>query len=101
MSNQNNSPQMRSHTNLTWDKIRAKNLKVGDKLFWRHKKYNDYVGKVEENKLIKIVTIRAVNNVEIKTDFGDYNRDTGLNMFEACGCKRFCDCYGKLFFMEK
>ncbi len=79
-----------------WDKERAKTLKAGDKLLWKHKKYRDYVGQIEEEKLQKVVTINSINELEIKTDFGDYNIETGRNTFEACGCKRFCDCYGVL-----
>ena len=83
-----------------WDASKVSELKVGDTLIWRHKKYNDYVGKVEEDKLIKSVTVKAINDIEIKTDFGDYNIKTGRNTFEACGCKRFCDCYGVLSFTD-
>lgn len=75
----------------------AKTLKEGDKLLWIHEKLCEYQKQgIEESKLQKIVTIKKITDTLIKTDFGDYRLKDGKNSEIPCGCKRFCDCYGRV-----
>lgn len=74
-----------------------KNVKVGDTLIWKHIKYDEFVNKHKIEKIYKKVTVRFTTEEFIKTDFGTYDIKTGKNQFEACGCNRFCDCYGKVY----
>ena len=49
--------------------------------------------------LVRTVSILRIQGDVIKTDFGSYALSTGKNLFYACGCKRFCDCYGQLYLL--
>lgn len=81
---------------MNWDKEKTKDLKNGDTLIWKHSKYNQLIKKYPKEKLLKEVTIKMINQELIKTNFGSYSLETGKNIFQACGCMRFCDCYGYL-----
>lgn len=51
--------------------------------------------------LVRTLTIERIQGDVIKTDFGSYSLDSGKNIFYACGCKKFCDCYGQLYLLIK
>lgn len=72
-------------------------LKEGDKVKWIHNKYYGYLGKVSPHRLEKILEIKKITENTIETEFGTYYKDTGENIFEPCGCNRFCDCFGKIY----
>ncbi len=75
----------------------ALSLKEGDKLIWIHDKKEEYQKQgIDESKLQKIVTVKKITDMLIKTDFGDYRLEDGKNSEIPCGCKRFCDCYGRV-----
>ncbi|MBN2869431.1 MAG: hypothetical protein JXK04_00585 [Campylobacterales bacterium] len=54
-----------------------------------------------DERLVRTVTVLEIRGEVIKTDFGSYALSTGKNMFYACGCKRFCDCYGQLYLINR
>ena len=47
--------------------------------------------------LVKTISILRIQGDVIKTNFGSYSLETGKNIFYACGCKKYCDCYGQLY----
>lgn len=52
-----------------------------------------------DTRLIKRLTVTVIQGNVLKTNFGSYALSTGKNIFQACGCKRFCDCYGQLYLL--
>lgn len=50
-------------------------------------------------RLVKRLTVTAIQGDVLKTNFGSYALHTGKNIYQACGCKRFCDCYGQLYLL--
>ena len=66
-------------------------------VIWIHQKSHELINHIEKEKLYKTLTIKDIKNGKIKTDFGDYLIESGRNVFEPCGCKKLCDCYGKIY----
>lgn len=52
-----------------------------------------------DTRLVKRLTVTRIQGEVLKTNFGSYALSTGKNIFQACGCKRFCDCYGQLYLL--
>ena len=52
-----------------------------------------------DTRLVKRLTVTQVQGEVLKTNFGSYALSTGKNIFQARGCKRFCDCYGQLYLL--
>jgi len=81
-----------------WDETAARRLSAGDRLLWIHTKRSHYSSlDPADEKLLKTVIVTGMTTDLLLTDFGKYRFSDGKNQFEACGCKRFCDCYGKLY----
>lgn len=81
-----------------WDPERARNLSLSAKAVWVHSSREKY-HRLDpfDPCLVRTVSILRIQGDVIKTDFGSYALSTGKNIFYACGCKRFCDCYGQLY----
>lgn len=81
-----------------WEAISARSLQKGDRLLWIHTKRAHYTSiPSDDEKMIRHVTVTGMTDDLILTDFGKYRIESGKNQYEACGCKRFCDCYGRLY----
>ncbi len=84
-----------------WDQEQARNLCVPTQAVWvhslreKHHRLDPF-----DPCLVRTVTILRIQGDVIKTDFGSYFVQTGKNVFYACGCKRFCDCYGQLYLLS-
>ena len=79
------------------DKMTLSNIKAGDRLRWRHRNAQELMDVAKNpEQLERIVTVKVVFEHYLKTDFGDYFITTGCNVDPACGCKRFCNCWGKV-----
>jgi hypothetical protein len=79
------------------DKMTLSTIKVGDYLCWQHRnadELKDFAKSPEQ--LARIVKVTAVFERYIKTDDGDYFIHNGCNVDAACGCNRFCNCWGKV-----
>lgn len=84
-----------------WDPEAALLLEPGATLLWVHEKRHEFPKlSPEDPKLVRKVTIKWIREGLVKTDFGTYRLEDGKNSAYACGCKRFCDCYGKLWLTE-
>lgn len=68
---------------------------------WIHLKKKDFIGKTKDENLYKKLTIKSLTSDLIKTNFGTYFLENGKNILSPCGCKRFCECYGKLFLISE
>ena len=76
-------------------------LQPGDTLLWIHEKRKEYTDlDPMDNRLVHTVRVRKVTDERIVTNFGTYLHN-GINVFRACGCKRFCDCWGRLYQMDE
>ncbi len=74
---------------------------VGDKLLWQHRRASELKPQATSSEqLQRTVTVTAVFADYVKTDFGDYFLHNGFNVDAACGCKRFCDCWGEVKRLE-
>lgn len=80
-----------------WDESAAKALHPGINLIWVHNHRKRYASTQNESCLIRSVEIIKIDQHDITTDFGKYSLKTGRNIHNACGCMRFCDCYGRLY----
>ncbi|KFN38724.1 MAG: hypothetical protein JU82_10420 [Sulfuricurvum sp. MLSB] len=85
-----------------WDQERAQNLSVPAQAVWVHSLREKY-HRLDpfDPCLVRTVSILRIQGDVIKTDFGSYSVQTGKNIFYACGCKRFCDCYGQLYLLTR
>lgn len=84
-----------------WNEDIAKTLTINNKLLWVHNRRKKFTSlEQDDRRLIKRVNILGFNNCDIKTDFGDYSLESGKNVHDACGCLRFCDCYGRLYLLN-
>jgi hypothetical protein len=85
-----------------WKKEALLNLPLPSPILWVHS-FREKYHRLEpyENSLVRTLTIERIQGDVIKTDFGSYSLDTGKNIFYACGCKKFCDCYGQLYLFVK
>lgn len=104
---------MRTYRNITdeelsllgavrdWNADIAKTLSLGSELLWVHNRRKKFTSiDQDDERLVKRVNILGFNNCDIKTDFGDYSLESGTNAHDACGCLRFCDCYGRLYLLH-
>jgi len=81
-----------------WDEHAAKTLQPDSELLWIHNRRRQYTSlQQDDTRLIRTVKIKRVDAYEITTDFGKYAIESGRNVHTACGCMRFCDCYGRLY----
>jgi hypothetical protein len=83
------------------NKMSLSNIKPGQRLRWQHRnaaEVRDFAQSAEQ--LERIVNVKAVFEDYIKTDFGDYFIHTGCNVDAACGCKHFCNCWGRVETLE-
>lgn len=81
-----------------WDTQKALTLPIPSTLLWVHASREKYHRLDPMDPcLIKTITVQRIQGDVIKTNFGSYSLDTGRNLFYACGCKKFCDCYGQLY----
>lgn len=83
-----------------WDSKKANNLKIGDSVIWIHQKSHELIKNIKKDELYKILTIKDIKNKKLNTEFGDYFIESGKNVFEPCGCKKLCDCYGKIYLQK-
>lgn len=84
--------------NRQWDAEVLRTLQPGTSLLWVHTKRQHYTSlSPNDERLIRKINVVKIDEHHITTDFGKYTLDTGKNVHAACGCKRFCDCYGQLF----
>lgn len=83
---------------LQWSQERAAALKSGDTLLWVHgRRHRMGALPPTDSRLLRRVEVIAMTPDIIVTDFGKYHLSNGRNLFAACGCKRFCDCYGSVY----
>jgi hypothetical protein len=81
--------------------MKLADVKVGDQLLWQHRQAKDLQEQAKyPEQLRRFVTVTAVFADYIKTDFGDYLIRSGFNTDAACGCKRFCNCWGEVLMLE-
>lgn len=72
-------------------------LKIGDKLLWRHRQADALQDQAKSlEQLQRYVTVKAIFENYVKTDFGDYFIRNGFNVDAPCGCNRFCACCGRV-----
>ena len=81
-----------------WDEAIARALQPDTELLWVHNRRQKYTS-LDKNdaRLIRSVRIVKIDDYNITTNFGKYALETGRNVHDACGCMRFCDCYGRLY----
>jgi len=104
---------MRTHRNITdeelsdlgvirdWDADIARTLTPQSTLLWVHNRRKKFTS-IDQNdeRLVRHLKVVHINDYDIKTDYGSYSLDSGKNIYDACGCKRFCDCYGRLYLLK-
>jgi len=75
--------------------MKLKDIHPGDQLLWRHTRRSEVEGLARRpQQLQRTITVKAVFESYVKTDFGDYFIEDGRNLNAPCGCNRFCNCYG-------
>jgi len=75
--------------------MKLKNIQAGDTLIWRHRDADELKALAKSpRQLERSITVKAVFDEHIKTNFGDYTLANGCNTYTPCGCNRFCNCYG-------
>lgn len=85
-----------------WNSQKALTLPVPSTLLWVHSSREKYHRLDPMDAcLIKTIIVQRIQGDVIKTNFGSYSLDTGKNLFYACGCKKFCDCYGQLYLLKE
>ena len=101
---------MRNYRNITdeelsalgvtreWDAQQARALAMQSELLWVHNRRQKFTSlELNDERLIRHVTVLGINDYDITTNFGRYSLENGRNVHDACGCMRFCDCYGRLY----
>jgi hypothetical protein len=85
-----------------WDRQKALSLPLPSTVLWVHsaREKHHRLDPMDPCLVRKITVLRIQGDV-IKTDFGSYSLSTGKNLYYACGCKKFCDCYGQLYLLKK
>jgi len=84
-----------------WNKEALLSLPLPAKILWIHSSREKFHRlDPHDSCLIRVITIQRIQGDVIKTDFGSYSLQTGKNLFYACGCKKFCDCYGQLYILK-
>lgn len=85
-----------------WNKSFLLTLSIPTQILWIHSSREKFHRLDPYDPcLIRIITIERIQGDVIKTNFGSYSTDTGKNIFYACGCKKFCDCYGQLYLLSQ
>lgn len=81
-----------------WNGSIARTLTPDTQLLWVHNRRQKYTSlEPGDERLLRKVTILKIDDYDITTNFGKYSLETGKNVHDACGCMRFCDCYGRLY----
>ncbi|AFV97645.1 MULTISPECIES: hypothetical protein [unclassified Sulfuricurvum] len=84
-----------------WDSHTARSITAPASVLWVHSAREKFHRLDPMNScLVKTLTIERIQGDVIKTNFGSYSLETGKNIFYACGCKKFCDCYGQLYLLK-
>ena len=85
-----------------WDAERARSLQPEQELLWVHNRRQKFSSlEPADARLLRRVRVLKIDAFDITTNFGKYSLETGCNVHEACGCTRFCDCYGRLYLPRK
>jgi hypothetical protein len=81
-----------------WHSGSARKLAPESELLWVHNRRRKYTSlDMNDERLIRRVKVLKIDDFDITTNFGKYSLETGVNVHDACGCMRFCDCYGRLY----
>jgi hypothetical protein len=81
-----------------WDAAAARGLAPGSELLWVHNRRRKFTSlDPSDERLLRRVRVVKIDDYDITTNFGKYAIETGKNVHDACGCMRFCDCYGRLY----
>lgn len=84
-----------------WDKEYLLTITLPAKILWIHSSREKFHRLDPHDPcLVRHITIQKIQGDVLKTDFGSYSLQTGKNLFYACGCKKFCDCYGQLYLLK-
>lgn len=84
-----------------WNQEALHSLPIPSKILWIHTSREKFHRLDPHDPcLMRVITIQRIQGDVIKTDFGSYSLQTGKNLFYACGCKKFCDCYGQLYILK-
>lgn len=83
-----------------WEPQKALSLDIPSTILWVHSSREKY-HRLDpmDSCLVRTITVQRIQGDVIKTDFGSYSVHTGKNIFQSCGCKKFCDCYGQLYLL--
>lgn len=85
-----------------WNQEVLLNLTLPSKILWVHaNKEKFHRLDTEDSCVVRTLTILQIRGNVIKTDFGSYSLESGKNLFDPCGCKKFCDCYGQLYLFKR
>ncbi len=83
-----------------WNSDIAKALPQNSELLWVHNRRKKFTSIAQhDDRLVRRVNIVKIDQYDITTNFGRYSLENGNNVHDACGCKRFCDCYGRLYLL--
>lgn len=83
-----------------WNSAIAKTLTENSELLWIHNRRKKFTSLEQTDKrLIRRVNVLNIDQYDITTNFGRYSLETGRNVHDACGCMRFCDCYGRHYLL--
>ncbi len=75
--------------------MKLNNVQPGDTLIWRHRHAKELKEQAKSpRQLERIITVKAIYDNYVKTNYGDYALCDGHNITSPCGCNRFCSCYG-------
>jgi hypothetical protein len=81
-----------------WDAEKARALRPDHELLWVHNRRQKFSAvNPDDMRLLRRVKVLKIDDYDITTNFGKYAVETGRNVHDACGCMRFCDCYGRLY----
>lgn len=84
-----------------WNADIAKKLTEKSELLWVHNRRKKFTSlEQDDERLVRRVTILSIDKYDITTNFGRYSLESGRNVHDACGCLRFCDCYGRLYLLR-
>jgi hypothetical protein len=77
--------------------MKLNNIKPGDRLCWIHTRAREFEELVRYPEQVKReIIVQRVFEDYVKTDFGSYFLSDGRSVDAPCGCKRFCECYGRV-----
>jgi hypothetical protein len=81
-----------------WNAEKARSLRPESELLWVHNRRQKFSAvDSDDTRLLRRVRVLKIDDYDITTNFGKYALETGRNVHDACGCMRFCDCYGRLY----